>query len=86
MMHDGDILVRVDGYPQGETIARCEQPRGEVIYYLKGNGTDHLERMKIRTPSFANIPTLLVMLPGSEMADVPVIALSIDPCISCTER
>lgn len=86
MMPDGDILIRVDGYPQGETIARCEQPRGEVIYYLKGNGTDHLERMKIRTPSFANIPTLLVMLPGSEMADVPVIALSIDPCISCTER
>ena len=29
---------------------------------------------------------LLAMLPGCEMADVPVIALSIDPCISCTER
>jgi ech hydrogenase subunit E len=86
MMPVGEILVRVDGYPEGETISRSEQPRGEVIYYLKGNGTDHLERMKIRTPSFANIPTLLVMLPGSEMADVPVITLSIDPCISCTER
>jgi ech hydrogenase subunit E len=86
MMPDGNILVRVDGYPEGETVSRCEQPRGEVIYYLKGNGTDHLERMKIRTPSFANIPTLLVMLPGCEMADVPVVTLSIDPCISCTER
>jgi ech hydrogenase subunit E len=86
MMPEGDILVKVDGYPEGETISRCEQPRGEVIYYLKGNGTEHLERMKIRTPSFANIPALLVMLPGSELADVPVITLSIDPCISCTER
>jgi ech hydrogenase subunit E len=86
MMPDGEILVRVDGYPESETISRCEQPRGEVIYYLKGNGTNHLERMKIRTPSFANLPTLLVMLPGCEMADVPVITLSIDPCISCTER
>ena len=86
MMPEGEILVRVDGYPEGETVSRTEQPRGELIYYLRGNGTNNLERMKVRTPTFANIPTLLVMLPGCEMADVPVITLSIDPCISCTER
>lgn len=86
MMPEGEILVRVDGYPEGETISRTEQPRGELIYYLKGNGTNNLERLKIRTPTFANIPALLVMLPGCEMADVPVITLSIDPCIACTER
>ncbi len=85
-MPDGRILIRVDGYPVGETVSRCEQPRGEVIYYLKGNGTNHLERLKIRTPTFANIPPLLAMMPGCELADAPVIALSIDPCISCTER
>jgi Ni,Fe-hydrogenase III large subunit len=27
-----------------------------------------------------------VMLPGMYLSDVPVIVLSIDPCISCTER
>jgi ech hydrogenase subunit E len=32
------------------------------------------------------VPPLLAMLPGAELADVPVIILSIDPCISCTER
>jgi len=26
------------------------------------------------------------MLAGCELADVPVIVLSIDPCISCAER
>jgi len=26
------------------------------------------------------------MLPGQYLSDVPVIVLSIDPCISCTER
>jgi ech hydrogenase subunit E len=86
MMPEGEILARVDGYPEGETVSRGEQPRGEVIYYLRGNGTNNLERMKIRTPTFANVPTYLVMLPGCEMADVPVITLSIDPCIACTER
>ncbi len=86
MMPKGEIEVRVDGWPKGEAISRTEQPRGELIYYAKGNGTSNLERLKIRTPTFANIPTLLVMLPGCELADVPVITLSIDPCFSCTER
>jgi ech hydrogenase subunit E len=78
--------VAVKGNPNGEYVSRSEQPRGEVIYYIKANGTMNLERLRIRTPTFANIPPLLAMLPGCELADVGVIALSIDPCISCTER
>ena len=31
-------------------------------------------------------PSLTAMLPGCSLADVPVIILSIDPCISCTDR
>jgi ech hydrogenase subunit E len=26
------------------------------------------------------------VLPGCDLADVPMIVLTIDPCISCTER
>jgi ech hydrogenase subunit E len=82
----GDFAVPVKGNPDGEVISRLEQPRGEVFYYIKGNGTKNLDRLRVRTPTFANIPTLLAMLPGSQLADVPVILLTIDPCISCTER
>jgi len=82
----GDIAVPVKGNPNGEVVSRVEQPRGEVLYYIKGNGTKNLDRLRVRTPTFANIPTLLVMLPGSQLADVPVLLLTIDPCISCTER
>ena len=82
----GTLAVKVKGKPEGEVVHRVEQPRGEVLYYLKGNGSKNLERVRIRTPTFANIPPLLAMLPGSELADVPVLALSIDPCVSCTER
>jgi ech hydrogenase subunit E len=82
----GELSVPVESWPNGEATSRVEQPRGEVFYYIKGNGTRNLERLKIRTPTFANIPTLLVMIPGTTMADLPVIVLSIDPCISCTER
>jgi ech hydrogenase subunit E len=83
---EGDINVPVKGKPKGEVMTRVEQPRGELFYYIKGNDTKNLDRLRIRTPTFANIPPLLAMLPGIELADVPVVVLSIDPCISCTER
>ena len=83
---DGDVDVKVPGFPKGEYFSRVEQPRGEVIYYVKGNGTKHLDRFRVRTPTFANIPPMLQMLAGCDLADVPAIIISIDPCISCTER
>jgi ech hydrogenase subunit E len=85
-MPGGEIAVKVTGNPNGEFIARTEQPRGEVVYALKANGTKNLERFRVRTPTFANLPALLKLLPGCELADVPVLVLTIDPCISCTER
>ena len=42
--------------------------------------------MRVRTPTFANMPALLKILQGCDLADVPILILTIDPCISCTER
>jgi len=83
---EGEINVKVKGNPKGEVISRVEQPRGEALYYMRGNGTKNLDRLRVRTPTFANIPALLKILPGSQLADVPILILTIDPCISCTER
>jgi ech hydrogenase subunit E len=83
---DGDLAAKVKGRPEGETTVRVEQPRGELLYYIKATGGKNLDRLRIRTPTFANIPPLVAMLPGIELADVPVVVLSIDPCVSCTER
>jgi ech hydrogenase subunit E len=83
---EGEIALKVTGNPNGEFIARTEQPRGEVVYHLKANGTKNLQRFRVRTPTFANLAALLKVLQGCELADVPVLVLTIDPCISCTER
>lgn len=83
---EGEIAVKVTGNPTGEIFARTEQPRGEVVYHLKANGTKNLQRFRVRTPTFANLPALVKLLQGCELADVPVLVLTIDPCISCTER
>ena len=82
----GEIEVKVTGNPNGEFTARTEQPRGEVIYYIKANGAKNVQRFRVRTPTFANIPAMVKVLQGCDLADVPILVLTIDPCISCTER
>lgn len=82
----GDIAVPVKGLPDGEAFYRVEQPRGEAIYYVKASGKKILDRLRIRTPTFANLAGLAETLKGAELGDVPLLILTIDPCISCTER
>lgn len=84
---EGAIAAPVRGVPpKGEFFTRVEQPRGEAVYYVKGNGTKNLERFRLRTPTNCNIAALVKMLQGCDLADVPNIILTIDPCISCCER
>lgn len=83
---EGPVEMKVTGNPKGEFYARSEQPRGEVIHYVRANGTKNLVRFRVRTPTFTNIPPLLAAMKGLELADVPVVVLSIDPCIGCAER
>lgn len=82
----GDISVPVKGMPKGESFIRIEQPRGEAIYYVKANGTKYLDRFRLRTPTTSNIPAMLDLLKGCQLGDVALLILTIDPCISCTER
>jgi ech hydrogenase subunit E len=82
----GPVDVKVAGAPDGEYYSRVEQPRGEVIHYVKGNGARFLQRFRVRVPTFSNIPAMIKVLKGAEVADVPNIILTLDPCISCTER
>ena len=83
---EGPLDVKIKGNPEGEFVGRMEQPRGEAYYYSKGDGSKHLKRMRVRTPTNANIPALVKTLQGCDLADVPMLVLTIDPCISCTER
>ncbi len=73
--------------PPDEAIAVTEAPRGELIYYARSNGTDTPERMRIKTPSFTNLVYCLPpMLKEQQLADLPVIVASADPCFSCCDR
>ncbi|MCD6261255.1 MAG: nickel-dependent hydrogenase large subunit [Thaumarchaeota archaeon] len=86
-MPGGEIRVRVKPrIPPAEALSRVEAPRGELLYYIRSNGTDKPERCKIRTPTLANIPSLCKMLVGGYIADVPIVLAGIDPCFACMDR
>ena len=42
--------------------------------------------MRMRTPTSQNLAGMTAALKGCDLADVNMIVLTIDPCISCTER
>ena len=72
--------------PRGEGIGRYEAPRGEDIHYVRSNGTNMPERLKVRAPSYVNIPSFRSSCLGAPMADVMITLAACDPCYSCTER
>lgn len=84
---DGPVAVRAPRRAKpNEVVSRYEAPRGENIHYIKSNGTDKPERLKVRAPTLANYPATVVMLRNGFIADIPLIFAAIDPCICCAER
>jgi len=70
----------------GEDIGRHEAPRGEVIHYVKLDGNESPYTWKVRAPTYNNILPWIPMLKGEQIADIPIVAASTDPCMSCTNR
>jgi membrane-bound hydrogenase subunit alpha len=70
----------------GEAIGIHEAPRGEVIHYVKMDGNEAPFTWKVRAPTYNNILPWIPMLKGEQIADIPIVAASTDPCMSCTNR
>ena len=82
----GPIEVEVREIPAGEGIGTHEAPRGEVIHYIRSNRSNYPERVKIRAPSFMNVPSYKKAIIGESIADAALILAAVDPCYCCTER
>jgi ech hydrogenase subunit E len=86
-MPPGELTVKMPRrIPAGEAISRVEAPRGELFYFVKSNGGDKPDRVKIRTPSICNFGSVIKLAVGSQLADIPMLLAGIDPCFSCNDR
>jgi len=86
-MPEGPITVKAPRkIPAGEAVSRYEAPRGEDLHYVRANGTEKPERVKVRAPTLANVQAVKKMLENYYLADIPIVIAAIDPCFSCTDR
>ncbi len=72
--------------PRGEAYARVEGARGEIGFYLIGDGGPKPYRMKVRGASFSNLAVLPHIIPGHKVADVVAIMGSVDPVFGEVDR
>jgi Ni,Fe-hydrogenase III large subunit len=85
----GEIRTRVPlnvMIPPGkESVSMVEAPRGELLYYMRSAGLKP-DRVRIRTPTYANFAGARHLIVGQQVADIPVNIVSIDPCMACCDR
>ena len=72
--------------PEGEVYASVESPRGEFSCYLASDGSSKPRRVHFRTPSFATLSALPLMVRGSFVADLVAIVGSIDIVLGDIDR
>jgi NADH-quinone oxidoreductase subunit D len=71
-------VPRVLKIAPGEVFHTIEAPKGELGFYVRSNGTDKPERVKMKSPSFINLQSLELMCKGNLFADVVGILGSLD--------
>jgi len=77
----GEIMAKVPRVlkiPAGEIYHSIEAPKGELGFYIRSNGTEKPERVKMKSPSFINLQSLPLMCRGSLFSDIVGILGSLD--------
>lgn len=72
--------------PADETYVEIENPRGQLGFYIQGDGSTIPSRVKARGPSFCNISILNHIGRGCLLADIPAIVGSIDIVMGEVDR
>ena len=86
LIHHFKLFTEGFKVPVGEVYQAVESPRGELGMYLVSNGTAKPWRLHVRTPSFATVQALPVMLTDLIVADVIATLASLDPVLGDVDR
>lgn len=86
LIHHFKIASEGFAAPEGEVYQSVEAPKGELGYYIVGDGTAKPYRMKIRPPSFINLQALPKMANGSMLADLVAIIGTLDIVLGEIDR
>ncbi|MBN1866858.1 NADH-quinone oxidoreductase subunit D [Candidatus Sumerlaeota bacterium] len=86
---EGPVLTKVPRVlklPKGEVYVPCENPRGELGFYIVSDGDPKALRIKSRGPSFCNLSIVNEICRDVLLADVVAILGSIDIVLGEVDR
>jgi NADH-quinone oxidoreductase subunit D len=72
--------------PKGEIYFAAENPKGELGFFIIGDGGNHPYRLQIRSPSFLNLQALPRLVEGRLIADVIAVLGSLDIVLGEIDR
>jgi Ni,Fe-hydrogenase III large subunit len=72
--------------PGAVGLAGAEGPRGASWLWLMAGLNGRIDRLHLRSASFANWPVLASVVPGNLVPDFPLINKSFELCYACTDR
>ncbi|HEY80048.1 MAG TPA: NADH dehydrogenase (quinone) subunit D [Anaerolineae bacterium] len=70
----------------GEVYRAIEAPKGEMGFYIISDGSAHPYRLRIRTPSFANLQSIAMLSKEHLFSDLVVIIGTIDIVLGDVDR
>lgn len=89
-MPDGEIKGKVPRVLKAEkgkeVYHRIESAKGELGYYLLGDGSDKPYRVHVRAPSFVNLMALPIISRGGMLQDVIANIATLDPVLGESDR
>ena len=69
-----------------DVYMRCENPRGELAFFVAAGGDTSPVRVHARAPSFCNLSVLDALLPGTMLADAVAVIGSLDIVLGEVDR
>jgi NADH dehydrogenase I D subunit len=86
MIHQFKLVTEGFSPPEGEVYVGCENPKGELGFYVVSDGSPKPYRVKIRGPSFSNLQAAGIMAKGQLLSDMVSIIPSIDITLGEVDR
>jgi NADH-quinone oxidoreductase subunit D len=86
LIHDFMLINIGVNPPVGEVYQAIESSKGELGFHIVSDGTGHPWRMKIHSPSMANLQALPAMLRGGMISDVVAVIGSLDPVMGEADK
>jgi len=83
----GDARAPIGRAAAGDVaVAGVEGPRGASWLWLRAGSDETVDRVRLRSASFANWPVVAAAVPGNLVPDFPLINKSFELCYACTDR